>query len=70
MPTTNPELSGARSSPPSRKRTLSTKAATNGDHNAERERQKLEEAQKKGMKTTCNESPSLFPFRLVTNVTL
>jgi hypothetical protein len=52
MPATNPELSGARSSPPSRKRTLSTKAATNGDPNAERKRQKLEAAQKKGMKTT------------------
>ena len=44
MPDTNPETSGPR------KRTLSTKAATNGDPNAERKRQKLGEVQKKGMK--------------------
>jgi hypothetical protein len=45
MPATNPESSGAR------KRTLSTKAATNGDPNAERKRQKLEDLQKKATKT-------------------
>jgi hypothetical protein len=44
MSATNPESSGAR------KRTLSTKAATNGDPNAERKRQRLEEEQKKGTK--------------------
>ena len=44
MPDTHPETSGPR------KRTLSTKAATNGDPNAERKRQKLGEVQKKGGK--------------------
>jgi hypothetical protein len=45
MPTTNPESSQAP-----RKRTLSTKAATNGDPNAERKRKKLEHEQKKTAK--------------------
>ena len=44
MPDTNPETSGPR------KRTLSTKAATNGDPNAEQKRQKLGEVQKRGAK--------------------
>lgn len=38
-----------------RKRTLSTKAATNGDPNAERKRKKLEGAQKKTAKTTLTQ---------------
>ena len=41
MPDTHPETSGPR------KCTLSTKAATNGDPNAEQKRQKLGEEQKK-----------------------
>ena len=45
MPATNPANS-------SRKRTLSIKAATNGDPNAERKRQKLEEIKKRATKTT------------------
>jgi hypothetical protein len=45
MPATNPKSSGAC------KHTLSTKAATNGDPNAERKQQKLEDLQKKVTKT-------------------
>ena len=49
MPATNPEFSGAR------KRTLSTRAATNGDAIAERKRQKLEEGNNKGSKTALTQ---------------
>jgi hypothetical protein len=45
MPTSATNVDEARSCP--RKRTLSTKAATNGDPHAERKRQKLDEVQNK-----------------------
>jgi hypothetical protein len=47
MPATNPD--GAHSS--ARKRTLSNKAATNGDPHVERKRRKLDEVPKKRTKT-------------------
>ena len=45
-----PTLEGARSSQAPRKRTLSTKSASNGDPHAERKRQKLDKMHKTGTK--------------------